>query len=333
MRRVALLALILLSPTASAHVESLPGQGESLASAIWLAKPPAVQHDMIPQHGGIRYFTIDLQANETVRIRLARDPTSFTTEIPPSLAILGPGLAPRGFAPAFLEHPENATAQVTQGVFTPTMDYDPVAALATSTLVALDFTPPRTARYTIAVYDEDQGGGLVLEVGQFAPFGLYRTFGIPRDATELRSWEGQTWSHTSLPTALGIATGIGLAYRLTRARRDRVTGLAWFSLGAAILILASGASYAHQAVHHRALGFATIMPTAGLSAAHLLIAAALTWNGIREPAPPRAWARIRAAALGAASLFLWGGFVWGPCIAIIASIMPEDKPPSEEASS
>lgn len=330
MRRFAFLTLILLAPSASAHVESLPGQGESLARASWLGPdPPAIEYDEIPPHGGIRYYTIDLRANETVRIRLARSPDSFTTSIPPSLAIMGPGLQARGFSPAFLERPDNATIHVIQGVPTDRVEYDAVAAIATSTLVASDLTPPETARYVFAVFDEDQGGRFALEVGEFAPFGFYRVLGIPRGASDMRAWEGQTWAHASLPTVLGMVAGIAIAYQLTRRQKERrLSGLGWFSLGAAVLILASGASYAHQAAHHASLGLAALTPTLGLSAAHVLLAAMLTWNGLREPERPTRIGRARTALLGIIGVLLWAGFLWGPAMAILASLIPEDPPPS-----
>ena len=329
MRPLAIVALVLIAPTASAHVESLPGQGASLARAIWLGEPPAIEYDELTPHGGIRYYSIDLQANETTRIRLARSPDSFVDGIPPSLAILGPGVPARGFAPAFLERPENATVMVAQGVYTGAIEYDPVAAVATSTLASIDFTPARTARYVLVVYDEDHGGSFSLEIGEFAPFGFYRIFGIPRGATELRSWEGQSWAHTSLPTVLGVVGGAALAFRVTRPHKGRgLSGLAWFSVGAGVLMLASGASYTHQALHHASLGVAVVAPTILLAAAHVALAGALTWNGLREPPIPRRGARLRAAALGLLGIMLWAGFFWGPSLAILASLLPEERTPS-----
>lgn len=329
MRRIAILALVLLAPAASAHVESLPGQGASLARAVWLGEPPAIEHDEISQHGGIRYYAIDLEANETIHIRLARSPEGFTTGIPPSIAILGPGVPARGFAPAFLERPENATAMVMQGVYTEALDYDPIAAVASSTLAVIDFTPAQSARYVLAVYHENQGGSFSLEVGEFAPFGFYRMFGIPRGATELRSWEGQSWAHTSLPTVLGVVGGAALAFRVTRRYKARgLSGLAWFSVGAGVLILASGASYAHQALHHADLGIDAVTPTILVSVGHFGLAGALAWNGLREPPIPRRAARLRAAMLGLLGIMLWAGFFWGPSLAILASFLPEERTPS-----
>lgn len=325
MKRLGLLVLLLLAPAASAHVEILPGQGASLAEAIWLGpKPPAIQYDAIPEHGGIRYYTIDLKANETVHFRFARSPASFSGGIPPSLAIMGPGLDARGFRPTFLEFPPNASAQVHQGVQSEELDYDPIAAVASGTLVELDFTPPETARYAIAVFDEDQGGDYLLQVGEFAPIGLQRHFGIPRGATEMRTWEGQSWAHTSLPTALTLAVGALLAYWWLRGR-SRIPTFLIAGVAAAVLIAASGASYAHQAVHHAGLGVVRVAPTAGLALAHAGLAAALLWIARRAHEPPLPPERLAFVGLGILGVLLWAGFFWGPTIAVIGALFPEER--------
>lgn len=329
MKRLALLALIVLVPTASAHIEFLPGQGASLAEAIWLGNAPVIQYDELPEHGGIRYYKIDLTANETVRVRLARNPESFATGIPPSLALMGPGLTPRGFRPSFLEVPPNLTADVHQGVVRDTLEYDAVAAIASGTLVDFDFTPPQSARYTLAVYDEDQGGAYLLQIGDFAPVGFHRHYAVPQTATELRAWEGQSWAHTSLPTLATIILGGLLGIWRTRGR-GRLPTLTFLGLVGAVLILASGVSYIHQAVHHRELGLRAILLTLTIAASHLAIAACLAFVADKAQEPPRPAHRVAAIALGLLALLLWAGFIWGPGFVLAAGLFPQDKASPDE---
>lgn len=324
MRRIVLLLFVLAAPTAGAHVELLPGAGATLAEAIWLGNAPVVEYDEIPQHGGIRYYTIDLVANETLRIRFARNPESFTAGIPPTLAIMGPGLTPRGFRPPFVEVPENASADLRQGVLRAQLDYDPVAAVASSTLVDVDLAPPESARYTFAVFDEDQGGAYLLQIGEFAPIGFQSHYAIPQGATELRSWEGQSWMHTSLPTLATILLG-GTAAAWRRRGRGRIPTLAFLGILGAILILASGVSYAHQAVHHRALGMRAALPTLAIAAAHVAIATALAVIAGRAREPPKLAHRFAAVALGVLGLLLWAGFIWGPGLVLAAGLFPEER--------
>lgn len=144
----------------------------------------------------------------------------------------------------------------------------------------------------------------------------------------------QTFTHTTLPTILGTIAGATLVVALTRSRRhERIASTAWFSLGASALYLGSAASYAHQAMHHRALGFATILPTLGLALASFLLAAALIRNALRVKARPNLAQRIITALLGLTGLLLWVGSLWGPLAAIGASLFPDDEPPSPEAKS
>lgn len=331
------LALVLLAflPTASAHVEFLPGQGASLNQSVWLGTTPtAIDHSALPEHGGIRYYTIDLQADQAVRIQLLRNAASFTSGIPPSLAIIGPNITARGLVPTFLERPNGTNAQIVQGTYTDAIEYHPVEAVARSPLVNIEFTPPETARYHIVVFDENDGGGYALKVGDF-PLVSFRSFAYtPREATDLREWEGQTFAHTTLPTILGTIAGATLVFALTRSRRhERIASTAWFTLGASALYLGSAASYAHQATHHRTLGLATIVPTLGLALASLLLAAALIGNALWIKARPTPTQRVLTAILGVTGLLVWAGCLWGPSAAIGASLFPDDEPPSPEGKS
>lgn len=330
MKRILLLCLVLLAPSASAHVEFLPGEGANVNESIWLGpKPPAREHRDLPQHGGIRYYSIDLQANETVRIRLYRNTASFTSGIPPSLAIIGPELAPRGFAPAFLQKPEGMHAQVWQGIYTPAVEYHPAESVARSPLVDTIFTPPTKARYHIAVFDEDDGGAFALQIGEY-PVISWRSFAYtPREATELREWEGQSFAHTTLPGILGTVAGAALVILFMRARPERrLPSTTVFSLGAGVLIFASSVSYSHQAIHHRALGLATIASTIALATAGYAVATSFALNAIRIRTRPTKTHRTIAAFLGLAGLLLWSGFLWGPLAAILGAILPDEETPS-----
>lgn len=330
--RLALFALLLLAPGANAHVEFLPGEGASLAEAIWLGpKPPAVEYRDLPQHGGIRYYSIDLEANQTVRIRLSRAPDSFATGIPPSLAILGPNLTARGFSPSFLEKPEGANAQVWQGVQNETIEYNPIEGVARSTLVDVELTPATSARYYFAIFDEDDGGNFALHVGERPLVSARSLFFTPREASELRTWEGQNFAHASLPTVLGTIGGGALALALTRGRpKGALSTLSLFALGAAVLFGASASSYAHQAIHHRSLGLPTILPTAGLAVANALVAGGLVIIALRSPKTPAPRTRIAVLSFGLVGFLAWGGFGWGPLAALAAALLPEEKPPERE---
>ena len=330
MKRILRVCLVLLAPSANAHVEFLPGEGASVNESIWLGpKQPAREHRDLPQHGGIRYYSIDLQANETVRIRLYRNTASFTTGIPPSLAIIGPELAPRGFAPAFLEKPDGMQAQVWQGVHTPFVEFHPVESVARSPLVDANFTPPTKARYHIAIFDEDDGGAFALQIGEF-PIVSWRSFAFtPREATELREWEGQSFAHTTLPALLGGLAGAAIVILFIRSRPEgRLPSTVAFSFGASVLIFASSVSYTHQAIHHRTLGLATIAPTIALATAGYAVAAILAWNASRIRTRPTKTQRTIPAVLGVVGLLLWSGFLWGPIAAILGGLFPDEEAPS-----
>lgn len=326
----AIVTILVLSwlPSASAHAIPIPGEGNNLEKAILLQpSSPQLVHDELP-HGGARYYTLYLAENQTIRLRLGRAPSSFTSDLPPGLAVLGEGLARRGPTPDFLQLPENGSAITHPGIRTGELEYDPVAALSWSRLVDEDFTAPKAGQYYLAVYSHEAAGSYRLQVDEHPTLGLYSWWAVPRLSTSQHQWEGQSKASTWGVNLVGFLVPVLLALARWRALPALQESWGWACIGAAAFTASSLFQYTAQAILHANLGvpLARLAPTLLLGVLGGIASVILVGVAVTTQRTPTRSQRVLLACVAVLCFLAWVGFVWGSFLSAVAAFAPDDKP-------
>jgi len=320
---ISLLALVLLIlPVASAHVPELPEEGSTLATATVVTDPAKswALYGELHEAAEPWYFRMELRAGDRLWLQLL---TPEEGAFAPSLAVMGPGLAPAVVAPPFVEVSANASVVVVNGT-RGEADYEPFTPGAYFFTAELDRKVDVDGTYYVAVFDPSRGGAFSLAVGYREEFSATEWVGLPFALMRINRWEGEGWAFILGPAVVTVAAG--LAFIVIRGMRlgHRYGAFQWLCVVSGLLSVGTGAGVLVQMLDAAALsGFVASMGITMLFVLLPAVIGAVTVRvGLATKGPPALSDRLGLILLGALSLGLLAGYIVGPVLAFAAGALP-----------
>jgi hypothetical protein len=315
------LVLLLILPVA-AHVPVLPGDHNTLATALPI-KDPAITYAIygtLHEAGEADYYTVVLRKGD--QLNFMAD-TPLQGSFAPWLVVAGPGLSPRGSVPSGVEIPAGDTAVVVTGVRPVHADYEPFSPMAMYPTAQYRETAPADGTYVIAVYTPGGGGPYSLATGTLESFTASEWILVPVDLIGVRLWQGQSLLLIFGPYLAVFVIAAGLL--ILRPARKPVSRAAWSGFIAGLFYLGSGAALLVQtgiALRMAAAGLAVLV-TLVFAAAAIGAGAVAVHAAVHSPEQTSRRSRILFGVIGIAGLLAWAGLILGPVLAFVAAVIPD----------
>ena len=321
--KTAILLVLLLgrAQTALAHTPLKPGEeNSSLDSAFEIPDPTKSWTLYRELHGAgeAEYFELHLEPGERLRISLyvPRGEEGFL----PSLVVMGPGITSEDELPEFVEAPEGVGFDLIEPERPEKPEYEPFTPASYYYVADFDLVVPDHGTYHFAVYGPGHGRYGVA-VGTREEFTLVEWIRIPLDVVSIRQWEGQPLVLVFAPMLLTLAIGYGLLLSRSMLPGDPASVA---SASAGLLYLGSGFMFLMQVIINL-LGsdYGSLVALSLVFAIlPLLLGFFLLLRSLRDGGEPSARDRVTLLLLGLFGFFTWSGFLIGPVLAMLASILP-----------
>lgn len=315
-----LLALLLLSPAVNGHVPLLPKGNDNISSAQHVSDPDKswVIYSMLSP-GEAEYYSFNIQKGDRIYLSLLSTADLEERGFEPDMALFGPGLAAEGELPGYVKLPEGYGFIAVQGHRAEEATYEPFGPSSYYQQAELDISAPESGIYYAAVYDNQSGGHYSLAVGYKEEFSFTERIIAPLMLISVYLWEGQ--SLITIITPWLVATMVGIFVILRGPRRTP-----FFSTGtmAGFLFLGTSASVLTQTIFN--LTRAPAGSEVGISLFLALIPAILGVTALRlARGEAGILQRSLMAVIGTIGLLAGSGFIIGPLLAIMASVLPSKR--------
>lgn len=310
--------LALLAGIVSAHAPIGVGSNEEIANATLIPDPAKsyVLYTELHEGGEAQYYRFSLKSGQRLYGSLqVPGPDSMV----PDLVIIGPGIAPSGNVPRFVQVPGGSGAMVIPGHAPGIPSYEPFTPQPIYEVARFNETVSQDGDYYVAVYGPE-GGKYSLAPGYVEEFTVAEWLLIPWSVISIHLWEGQPPAYIFAPLAVVVIIGgLGLLV-LSRRRRGSMPGLAgWLILLAGLLYLGGAGMTGLQTIHAVLLtGFTVeVLLTLLFIAGPLLLGIYAIYRGVR-PAGRAPSLRNGAGMIlvGLLGLLLWAGLLIGPVLAL-----------------
>lgn len=317
----------LLSATqAYAHSPLIPGNNEGLNSATFILDPTKSWAIYGELHEGreVQYYRFDINETQKIHISLLKSTDPDNRDFIPIIALMGPGLNSKGDVPEYVEIPAGAQVIVVAGEQPTLATYEPFSASSFYSLADLKIDAPVSGTYYIVVYGPARGGQYGLAVGDREDFSISEWIFIPINLISIYQWGGQSIVLIFLPVVATLAIGLGI---LRRQGWIAKTPFEWAGILAGLLFFGSGVMVLFEMV----LALTLVSPVAEMVITIVLgiLPIILGTAVIRIISKNREKVDIGKRAFlfitGILALFLWAGFLVGPVLAVLVSLMPDRK--------
>lgn len=315
----------LLVTGAFAHVPVTIGDNDAIETALYVHDPLkswAFYGQLREGGGATNYFRFDMEPGQRLQVSLfTPNENNFT----PGLVLMGPGIESRGTVPAFVTVPEGSGALVIEGTRPEQASYEPFTPSSLYERADSSVNVTAAGTYYVVVYEPTEGGRYGLALGYREEFGVFEWMRVPVDAIRIHHWEGQSYGLILAPLLAVLVIGLGVLVWLKK--RDGFvlqSPFGWLGSFSGLLYLGSGATLLIQmalALYRTGLSSSVIVT---IVFALLPIIAGIAMLRVAQQARERVtWQyRLKMAILGIAGLLFWAGFVLGPVIALVTSILP-----------
>ncbi len=327
------LLIVALFAAAYAHVPLSGGENDHLDHALAVEDPTKswVVYDRLDAGGTAKYYRFEMEEGEELRLSVF---TPERSSFSPGMVVMGPGIAPSGTVPPFVEVPEGVGAAVILGQVPEMAEFEPFTPAAIYPGAAYSVEVPAAGTYHVAVFEPDTGGAFGLVVGFREDFSPTEFLRVPLDVIGIHRWEGQPLAFILAPMVLTLIVGYGLLVLGLRRNEISLGGLfGWLAISAGLLYLGSGLMLLLQtAVALEKTGLESV---AVLPLIYVLIAVILGTFAIRTGLHRNGHASRKGGVLmiviSLLGLFAWSGLLLGPVLALAAGVLGILR--SEDASS
>jgi hypothetical protein len=313
------LLLCLLSVSAGSHVPLPVAGGEGPDDAVLIQDPEKswVVYDAIGEGGGVRYFRVEMEEGDELRLSLfVPEQSPFT----PDLLVIFPG---DGGDPVPVPVPAGYTAELIPGIYPKDPEFEPFTPSVLYPLAAYSRIIERPGTWYIAVREPSIGGKFGLAIGFREEFSLTEWLLVPISVIGIHLWEGQSPLLIAAPfLAVILAALLFLQKRGTLKIIGR-SGPAVLGVAAGLLCLGSagmvGAQMAMALLRTGWTASATVtflffLIPAVLGIAMVRASRELSAGTGRTPG-------IKMGIWGVLALLFWAGFVAGPVLAILSAAL------------
>ncbi|MBN2488468.1 MAG: hypothetical protein JXA98_05525 [Methanosarcinaceae archaeon] len=322
------IALLLSVSFVLAHSPIIPDNNERLDSATIISDPTKswVVYGELHESMEAQYYRFNISKDQSIHLSLLKSTNPDNRDFLPDFALMGPGIQNQGDIPEYVEIPAQAGVTVLTGEQPSRATYEPFSASSFYHLAELEMNAPVSGTYYIAVYGPTKGGHYSLAVGDRETYSLFEWILIPIRLISIYQWDGQSMLMIFLPVIVVFAMG-ALIMVFWKKSWIPETPFEYAGVLAGLLFFGSSAMIFFEMV--LALTRAPVVPEVaitiitGLFPILLGVTALLVIYKNREKVDIRK--RAYFIIIGILALFLWAGFLVGPCIALLASIMPSGK--------
>lgn len=326
---IVLLALVLLFlgllPQVFGHAPLMPGNNETLATATVVPDPTKswVLYSELHEGGEAQYYRFDILQGQRIHVSLLKSTETEQMDFVPSFVLMGPQLVSQGTVPTYVEMPDGDGSIVVEGRQPSQATYEPFSPSAFYQVAELQMSAPASSTYYVAVYEPSRGGYYGVVIGDRESFTISEWILAPLSFISIYQWEGQPLSLIFAPAAITLAVGILILLWWRRTGETPRTAFQWTGALAGLLFLAYGFTVMYQMLY--ALGRTPAGPdvviTVIFALIPLILGMATIWIALRRTINVRT--RVGMAIIGLIALFAWAGFIVGPVLAVLASVLPK----------
>lgn len=326
-----LLAFTLLSvvflPRTFGHAPLMPGSNESLDTATVVSDPTKswAIYAELHEGGEAQYYRFDIAEGQRIHASLLKSAAPDDANFIPGFVLMGPKLSMQGTAPKYVEMPDGAGSMVVEGKNPTRATYEAFSPSAFYQLADLELDAPSSGTYYVAVYENSRGGHYGLAIGDRESFTLSEWILTPLSVISVHQWSGQSLPVVFAPAVVVLVVGIAILISRRRTKRSPRTLFQWTGAVAGLLFLASGFTVISQmllALTLAPLGLDVIV-TIVLALVPVIMGIVAIRFALRRTANVRT--RVSMVILGLLALFAWAGFIVGPILAIVSSVLPHSR--------
>jgi hypothetical protein len=307
---------------ASAHAPLGVGSNEDIANATHFDTPDKsyVLYTELHEAGEAQYYYFPMQKGQNLYGSIqVPGPGSMV----PDIVIIGPGIAPAGNVPSFIEVPAGSGAMVIPGTTPGKPSYEPFSPQPIYETGRFNVTVPVDGDYYIAVYGPT-GGKYSLAPGSLEQFTTTEWLLIPLSVIAIHLWEGQSPWMVFAPLIIVVIGGLALLLMYRKNLGLHHDPIRWMILLSALLYIGGAAMTALQIVHAvRVTGYGNeVLVTIMFIAGPLILGIFALMEGIQQPRPDSLLkSGIKMIIIGILGLLLWAGLIIGPVLAIISGVL------------
>jgi hypothetical protein len=236
-----------------------------------------------------------------------------------SIALIIPGHPLNADLPLMIELPVNHGSVLFNSEPTNLKEYEPFTPSSYYQLINIDLIVNESGTYYLTLYGEGKYG---LAVGYKERFSLIEWLKIPLDVTLVHLWEGQGLLLILLPLIIIINSGLIICYKCKHCFKGLLRLLSFI---AALSYFGSSGVTLNQMII--ALINTQANPLTPITLIFIIIPSLLGYGVIRVINRRRIETpeRVKLIAYAGLGLFSWAGFIFGPLLLVIASLLPEPK--------
>jgi hypothetical protein len=311
-------------PSAIAHSPLISAENRGFNDSMFISDPTKSWAIYGELHEGreVDYYRFEIEKGQKIFISLMKpvEDKGFM----PGFVLMGPGFNNQGNIPGHVEQPEGTKAIVVSGVQPEEATYEPFTPGSFYQLAQLDIPAPESGNYYVAVFGSNRSGHYSLAIGEREDFSLTEWILIPVRLISIYQWEGQGLLLIFSPIAMIIAVGLVFIYRKNMMP---VSLFEWAGILAGLLFLGSGFMFLFQmgiAISHTRL-VQEVVITIIIALVSILLSVAVIRTIMKKRGKVDIMKRAYLAIIGILALFVWAGFLVGPFLAVLASIIPDGK--------
>jgi hypothetical protein len=306
----------------SAHAPLGVGSNEDIANATHFDTPDKsyVLYTELHEGGEAQYYHFSRQKDQILYGSVqVPGPDSMV----PDIVIIGPGIAPSGNVPSFIEIPAGSGAMVIAGKTPDKPSYEPFSPQPIYETGRFNVTVPVDGDYYIAVYGST-GGKYSLAPGFLEQFTASEWLLIPFSVIAIHLWEGQSPWLVFAPLIVVVIGGLALLVMYHKKSGQPQDPIRWMILLAGLLYIGGAAMTALQIIHAvQVTGYGNeVIVTLMFIAGPLILGIFAIMEGISLPRPGSLLkSGIKMIIIGILGLLFWAGLIIGPVLAITCGVL------------